>query len=260
MFEDLWPSYGDYDFNDFVANYKIQLHLQNKNKVMAVHIGLYINAIGGSLPYDFYLQLNNVTGGQIESIDRGECENFGGDAKMMWVDPGESDKNPAIFKFDGIRSNIHKPEGSIFLNTEKGFEIEQSKLGRISYMIYFRNAIDLDNLNFDSFNFFLGKPIAEGSNELQEIHFSGQEPSIFGRNYYNEKLTNTNMDGSKKWYSSNTNIVWAIHIPTSLYHTTEKSSFMKAYPKFEKWITTGGAEATDWYIGHENRNPEYLMK
>ena len=40
LFEDLWPSYGDFDFNDFVINYKVQLHMNNKNKVWGMHIGV----------------------------------------------------------------------------------------------------------------------------------------------------------------------------------------------------------------------------
>ena len=48
MFEDLWPAYGDFDFNDFVVNYKIQLYMQNKNKVDAMLIGVRVKAVGGS--------------------------------------------------------------------------------------------------------------------------------------------------------------------------------------------------------------------
>ena len=40
MFEDLWPAYGDYDFNDLVLNYKIQLYMNNKNMVDAMLIGI----------------------------------------------------------------------------------------------------------------------------------------------------------------------------------------------------------------------------
>ena len=38
MFEDLWPAYGDYDFNDLVLNYKIQLYMNNKNMVDAMPV------------------------------------------------------------------------------------------------------------------------------------------------------------------------------------------------------------------------------
>lgn len=46
MFEDLWPGYGDYDFNDLVANYKIQLYMQNNNKVNSMLIGIRVKAVG----------------------------------------------------------------------------------------------------------------------------------------------------------------------------------------------------------------------
>ena len=37
MFEDLWPEYGDYDLNDLVANFKVQLYIDKKNKVCLLY-------------------------------------------------------------------------------------------------------------------------------------------------------------------------------------------------------------------------------
>ena len=69
MFEDLWPAYGDFDFNDFVVNYKIQLYMQNKNKVNAMLIGVRVKAVGGSIPYDLCLAMKGVKGGEIDEIE-----------------------------------------------------------------------------------------------------------------------------------------------------------------------------------------------
>ena len=69
MFEDLWPAYGDFDFNDFVVNYKIQLYMQNKNKVDAMLIGVRVKAVGGSIPYDLCLAMKGVKGGEIDQIE-----------------------------------------------------------------------------------------------------------------------------------------------------------------------------------------------
>ncbi len=62
MFEDLWPAYGDYDFNDLVVNYKMQLYPNNKNMVKEMILGIRVKAIGGSLPYDLCLAIKRNKG------------------------------------------------------------------------------------------------------------------------------------------------------------------------------------------------------
>ena len=62
MFEDLWPAYGDYDFNDLVVNYKMQLYPNNKNMVKEMILGIRVKAIGGSLPYDLCLAIKGIKG------------------------------------------------------------------------------------------------------------------------------------------------------------------------------------------------------
>jgi len=91
MFEDLWPAYGDFDFNDFVVNYKIQLYMQNKNKVNAMLIGVRVKAVGGSIPYDLCLAMKGVKGGELKSysstLEETRADLFGlyylGDPKMV---------------------------------------------------------------------------------------------------------------------------------------------------------------------------------
>ena len=65
MFEDLWPAYGDYDFNDLVVNYKMQLYPNNKNMVKEMILGIRVKAIGGSLPYDLCLAIKGIKAGEI---------------------------------------------------------------------------------------------------------------------------------------------------------------------------------------------------
>lgn len=60
LFEDLWPSCGDYVFNDFVANYKVQPYLNYRNKVREMLIAVRVKVICGSLLYDRYLQIVSV--------------------------------------------------------------------------------------------------------------------------------------------------------------------------------------------------------
>lgn len=118
MFEDLWPAYGDYDFNDFVVNYKMQLYPNNKNMVKEMILGIRVKAIGGSLPYDLCLAIKGIKAGEIEECEKQESYNALEEADMKLLNPGNSVKNTPIFRFDNIRTNTKAPKGFAFLNTD----------------------------------------------------------------------------------------------------------------------------------------------
>ena len=59
MFEDMWPEMGDYDFNDFVINYRAQTTWGGsssfgKNSYLDITISLKLRAMGGSLTTHFW--------------------------------------------------------------------------------------------------------------------------------------------------------------------------------------------------------------
>ena len=62
MFEDQFPSLGDYDFNDFVANYQVLFEVskakeKDEYESKYIAIGLCLKAVGGVFPYNPYLRL-----------------------------------------------------------------------------------------------------------------------------------------------------------------------------------------------------------
>ncbi|MFQ8853502.1 MAG: LruC domain-containing protein [Bacteroides caccae] len=62
MFEDQFPSLGDYDFNDFVANYQVLFEVskakeKDEYESKYIVIGLCLKAVGGVFPYNPYLRL-----------------------------------------------------------------------------------------------------------------------------------------------------------------------------------------------------------
>ena len=58
-------------------------------------------------------------------------------------------------------------------------------------------------------------------------------------------------------YVSTTGQVWAFKCPVLTRHAWEKQLFSKAYPLYEGWLASQGAENQDWYK-LENANVSYL--
>lgn len=244
LFEDMWPASGDYDFNDMVVNYKVQLALRNKNMVEAIKIGIRLKAVGGSLPYDLYLRLLGVKGGEIDQIDPYFHRNAHDQTDLVQLNAGNPVKDPALLKFERLKSRANNPAGATYLNTERGCEVPEALLTEVSYVIYLRNSVKLDDLAFDRFDFFLGRPDGEG---LIEIHRGGFAPSPLGEAAYERlRRSSGNIDRADHYYS-NDGLVWAVNIPTDVQHAYENVDFLQAYPDFARWARSGGAEATDWY-------------
>lgn len=221
MFEDLWPAYGDYDFNDFVLNYKIQLYANNKNMVRWMQIGVRVKAIGGTLPYTPHLRMKGVKGGEIAEIeDLSREAGYGGmnvpdDAELVPLNPGNNVKDPAVLEFRGISTKKHAPVGSAYLNTERGQEMADDDLITVVYFIELRNSVAQSGLTFDSFDFFLSD--ADG----KEIHFGGVEPTSAGMAVYERESKNANTVKAPTFYYSNDRMVWAINIPENIPHAYE---------------------------------------
>lgn len=173
LFEDLWPSYGDFDFNDFVINYKVQLHMNNKNKVWGMHIGVRVKAVGGSLPYDLCLAMKGVKGGEIDGIEPVEMYNTG-NARLVALNSANYVKDPAVLRFENIRTNPNRQSGAAYVNTEEGFEMTEAQLVNASFFVEFRNSIAIGDVAFDTFDFFLSRE-RDGNNI--EIHMGGFEPT-----------------------------------------------------------------------------------
>lgn len=254
MFEDLWPAYGDYDFNDFVLNYKIQLYANNKNMVRYMQVALRMKAIGGTLPFTPRLRMQGVKGGEIAEIeDLSREEGYGGrnvpdDAELVQLNPGNPVKKPAVLEFRGLRTKKHAPAGSAYLNTERGFEMADDDLISVVYFIELRNSVAQSGLTFDTFDFFLAD--ADG----KEIHLGGVEPTAEGMAVYERESRNANTAKAPKFYYSNDRLVWAINIPENIAHAYEDVDFLKAYPEFAEWVQSGGAQAQEWYKHGEKAN------
>ena len=247
MFEDLWPAYGDFDFNDFVVNYKIQLYMQNKNKVDAMLIGVRVKAVGGSIPYDLCLAMKGVKGGEIDQIEPYNSKNAP-EAELVALNSPNYVKEPAVLKFLNIRENANRPAGAAYVNTEEGYEMPEDRLAEASFMVYFRNSIAIEDVAFDTFDFFLTRD-RESDGRRIEIHRGGFEPTPAATADYNALAgQSAYTDRAGRFYYSNDGLVWAINIPFDIQHAYEKTDFLKAYPQMLEWAQSGGAVAQEWYL------------
>ena len=111
-----------------------------------------------------------------------------------------------------------------------------------------QNMIDAV-VNTTAQNFFIVKQ------DNSAVGLKGYAPldyPVKGINSYKAKydeLTAANADhlNTANYYEASDGTVWAFKCPTLTKHVWEKLYFGKAYPNYEAWVRSNGAEHQDWY-------------
>ena len=172
MFEDQFPSLGDYDFNDFVVNYKVQFQgirkVDKKYTAQYIQIGLRLKAIGGIFPYSPYLRLKEIDSDEVESIEVYETKNV-----IPAIDGVELVPNKhLIIDYSPLIKNLAKPAGSQYYNTEKNALVATSDLPEINILITLKKRKEVKEiLEGDEFDLYLKR-----NDSGTEIHMNGIEP------------------------------------------------------------------------------------
>jgi len=268
MFEDMWPELGDYDFNDFVINYRAQTtwsgSSDRKNDYLDITISLKLRAMGGSLPYRFCIQLpgkaTDMNGDPIYSptFSREQITDFNikSATKDIGVEFLANASNP-IFALTGL-DNLKGPDGNQFYNTQAGKLIASSAE---TPTLVFSFKLQLDQKTaYNIFNSFSSSYdfdyFLQNTENGREIHFVGFKPTELYKGYETDRK-----EAGKNYYCNKDGFVWALKAPVEMGWAIEKQDLLKVYPKFKSWLVTGGyelennVEESKWYNHPDMRIP-----
>lgn len=247
MFEDQFPSLGDYDFNDFVINYKVQFQGLEKDKkkytAKYIQIGLRLKAVGGIFPYSPYLRLKEIDSNDIESIEVYESSNINPAPDEIKIIPNKH----LILDCSLLTENLHKPVGSKYFNTEKNALVDTDDLPEIHILIELKDNKDVkDIIEDDEFDLYLKR-----SDSGTEIHMNGIEPVAYKYPFNDKNLFPVyESDGDEEddnYYYSRERLIWGLRVPGNAAHAIEGADFLKAYKGFAKWAQSGGKNEQNWY-------------
>lgn len=231
MFEDYFPTEGDYDFNDLVINYKYEItYVPYSERLISMKFDMIINALGGVYPFDPCLRLEGIETDYVERI--GISNNFTLD---RYTDFDED----VCFRMLGLTG---RPAGCTFLNTDPNETIvPESDLIAINMVIEFKSEGEFipKRSDLESVNIFLDR-------EDLEIHEKGYTPAHTQYPDFPE--------AGNENYCNNKNLVWALTVPVPIKHAKEKIDFLQAYPEFKTWLESGGEEGKDWYLKGKEEN------
>ncbi len=218
-FEDLWPSTGDYDFNDVALNYRCVAILNAQNLAVQLDFIYTVKANGAGFKNAFGIELENLLPSQVESVT-GTVLNEG----FINVDANglESNQdNAVVILFDDARTML-------------GNETTVS--------IKFTQPIATSVLGVAPFNPF----IIINSNREKEVHLPMKSPTSLGNNIVELVGDGVHRDPDGD-YLTTTGLPWAINVVHDFKVPKERVSVNEAYNFFGQWASSGGAQYSDWY-------------
>ncbi|MEM8559223.1 MAG: LruC domain-containing protein [Bacteroidota bacterium] len=234
-FEDLWPSTGDYDFNDLVVAYRIAevtnaasevVRLTVQTRVDAVGAG-YANGLGFALPFDAQ---------EIASVDHGAHDGASLAASIRRAANGLEDGHTeaVLIAFDDAKDRV--PGATGFVNTEAGAPYLPGET--VTQTLTFATPRAGSVLGQAPFNPFLFRRDQRG----REVHLPGQAPTALAH----LTLVGTR-DDVDNGYRTATGLPWALHLAEGFQHPLEAEPITDAYPLFAPWAQSGGSTYPDWY-------------
>jgi LruC domain-containing protein len=250
-FEDLWPSRGDYDFNDLVIAYNYNAITNANNQVTSLEARIKVRAIGASFHNAFGVQLN-IPQDKIASISGQHIsKNF---LKLRANGTELNQSSAVVFFFDDAYDVLPYPGSGVGINVnEEAPFVEPTE---IKVVINFTEPVSLTQLGAAPYNSFI---VVDGQRQI-EIHLPGEAPtdladtSLFGIGDDDSDIT------SSKYYMSDDNLPWALNIPSYFEYPEEKRVITKTYLNFDQWAVSRGSQFNDWYedkSGYKNLNFVY---
>lgn len=252
MFEDNWPSAGDYDLNDLVADYQYEAVLNGANQVVDITFNVTARASGGNYHNGLMLQFDKLTPDYIDAVSG----SFESGANWVTHDANGTEKGQKyanILLFDDIYNLMTGSKG--FINTVPGTSGVKPVTTniKVSFTANPKKRVTMDDISINPYM------IAAQTRGL-EVHFANRVPT----DLVNAKLFGTEDDnatpGKGVYYTNKSgNLPWGILVDDeSIPYLQEGLDFVSGYPYILNWIKSGGSTDNDWYTsGKRNSKVMY---
>jgi len=259
-FEDLWPSKGDYDFNDLVIDYDFSVTKNEDEEVLSITSVFIIHAFGASFHNGFGFQLPNVVAGNIIEVTGYQIESpsiF--DISSKGLENAQS--KATIIVYDDSYNRMTHPGTGIGVNTTENAPFVTPDTLTVQITFYKdgsfgpSGAVTYSDLDIGNFNPF----IIINQNRAREVHLADFEPTdlvdmdVFGT------FNDNSIPASGRYYKSNLGLPWAINIPVVFDYPYEQKEVVRAYLKFAAWAESSGQSFPDWYLDEAGYRDDSLI-
>ncbi|WP_209332223.1 LruC domain-containing protein [Lunatimonas salinarum] len=239
LFEDLWPSYGDYDLNDLVVDYQVNEVSDAQNLIKEINFTTVIRATGAAFNNGFGVELP-VPADRVESVKG--YRHTAGYVKTLQNGVEDGQRLTTVIVADDVNRNL-----PVMSNVYPENPIHS--LDTIRITIVFDEGVRKSDLGSAPYNPFM----IVKQDRSREVHLMNKKPT----DLMDVSLLGSGDDESEqslnRFFVSKRGFNWALHVPNSIGYASEKVDFTKAYLRFGDWVKSGGQQHADWYLDIGNQ-------
>jgi LruC domain-containing protein len=239
-FEDLWPSAGDYDFNDLVVDYQFNRIANPNNEVMEIEAKFILKALGASFNNGFAFELPIISTA-VQSVTGVNIQENYITLSSNGTEAGQTKAVIVVFD-NGFNILPHPGGGQTGVNTTEG--VSYVEADTITVNITFNQPLSDYAIGSPPYNPFIIVNMDRGA----EVHLPDMSPTDLANTSYFGTGDDNSIPGYNRYYKSSNNLPWAMNIPHVFDYPKEKASVLGAHLKFGQWAESNGYNYTDWYL------------
>jgi len=247
-FEDSWPIEGDFDLNDVVMRYSIEVKADPNYNVSQITLSGTLQAMGADYFNGFAIHLPELARSVVNEADILFTKN-GVASNDAALETGQS--NVVLVISEDLRADTAST-CRFFRTQESCQEIERFTFSltiplQANTKLWALPAPPYDPFIFGTPEKYHGDSAVTG--RALEIHLDDYEPTDLGVASINLMTTqDDNSDlGAGSVYRTENGLPWGFIITESWVHPKERIDMLNAYPNFFSYATQGSN--VDWYTG-----------
>ena len=247
LVEDLWPSLGDFDFNDLVVDCQYKNVINAQSKIIEMFIKVKVRAIGASFKNGFGIELP-VDPSVVSSVTLTDQD---GVVKNIGVESGQA--KAVVIAFDDAWTLLPSTGGGTGVNVIPGNVWREPK--DIELHVVFatpQTAAAMGTAPYNPFVFVNG-------DRTKEIHLADFKPTSKASSTFFGQSDDSSNPATSRYYRSKNNLVWIIEVPSTFNYNIETKEILKSYLKFGSWAESGGTLYKDWYLDNTGYRDNSLI-
>lgn len=231
-FEDLWPSKGDYDFNDLVIDYNFNRISNADNMVVTLQGKFVVRAIGASFRNGFGFTIEGVAPSAIASVTGTEYTEGYIQTNSNGTEAGQSSATVIVFDNAWKHGYGNTKQGEAFIVPDT-----------ITVDINLVTPVGANDFGIAPFNPF----IIVNKERGKEVHLPDYLPSdLADESYFGQAFDDTQPENGK-YYKTEENLPWAVNFPSKFQYPVETVSIDLGHLKFVPWVLSEGVDYKNWY-------------
>lgn len=226
-YEDQFPALGDYDFNDLLVSYRVEVGHDAAGDVVALRGAAFLVARGAGFTHDWRLRVPLAGASATGTLE------------LTLTDPAtlqtQSSATPVdgpvdLLGFADTRALFPPPPGFSYTNTERGAPEQVGP--RLDFLLSLSAPLPAASVGAAPFDPYL---VVHATG--YEVHLPGQPPTAASRNV---------ADGLTAFRDAN-GYPFAVLVPVNWPHPWEYTDLRRSYPDLNLYVSSNEQAGVDWY-------------